>query len=155
MSGWWHGRSQREQMLVAIAGGLTFLVFFWLGVLRPLAAAGENAEARHQAAVASHGAMRARIDAAKALAATPATALGAPLPDYVRAAAGQAGFGNAAVDSSGNGRVRLAIPSAKAVALFALIDGLEAHGVFVEQASLRANSDATLAVDATLAARGE
>ncbi len=151
---WWQSRSERERLMLGVMIALMAAVFVWLAVLRPLAAARVAAEARHEAAVSDAGATRARIAAVQSLTAKAPEALGAPLPEFLRGSAGQAGFGNAVVDSAGNGRARLTIPSAKAAVLLGWIDQLDARGVFIERATIRTNSDATVALEASFAARG-
>ena len=57
------------------------------------------------------------------------------------------------IDPGADGRVLFALASAKPIALNRWLEALDAQGIFVEQISIRPNSDATLAVDATLRAR--
>ncbi len=155
MMAWWQGRSQREQILLGVMFGLFAVMFLWLGIMRPLASARDTAEERHRLAVTDFAARRGQIDAIKALKAKPPQPLGTALPEFLRISAGQAGFTNAMVDPGNNGRARLSIPAAKGAALFAWIDRLDGRGVFIERATIRPNSDATIAVEATFAARGE
>jgi general secretion pathway protein M len=154
MKAWWASRSEREQLLLGVMIALMAAVFVWLTILRPLAAARKTAESRHQAATSEAGMVRAKIATVQRLAAKPPEALGAPLPEFLRGSAAQAGFTNAVVDGAGNGRARLMIASAKAIVLLGWIDQLDARGVFIERATIRTNSDGTIAIEASFAVRG-
>jgi general secretion pathway protein M len=155
MISWWQGRSAREQILLGAMTALLLIVLIWLLILRPLASAKASATERQEAAVTTLAATQSRIATVKMLASQSPEPLGSPLPDFLRASALQAGFTNAVVDLADNDRARLAIPAAKGAALLAWLDRLNGRGVFIETANLKPNSDATLAFDATLRARGE
>lgn len=149
--GWWRGRSQREQALLGIMIGLFIVVFGWLLVLRPLDSGLAGARADNAIAIAQLERVRSDATALKsgrAFAAETAQAL-------VSRSASEAGFTPTRLDPGAEGRVLIALASAKPVALGKWLQALDAQGVFVEQISLRPNSDATLAVDATLRARAK
>ena len=145
---WWRGRSVREQRLLLVMFALLAITVLWLGIYRPMQAALSNARARHQEAVIRLGEVRA---AAAALRSGPAVGLPGPLVSVVTQAATDAGFANAVVTPQGDRRVSVSIPSARPAPFFAWIASLEARGIVVERLSARANSDPTLAVDASLA----
>jgi general secretion pathway protein M len=145
---WWRGRSVREQRLLLVMFALLAITVLWLGIYRPMQAALSNARARHQEAVIRLGEVRA---AAAALKSGPAVGLPGPLVSVVTQAATDAGFANAVVTPQGDRRVSVSIPSARPAPFFAWIASLEARGIVVERLSARANSDPTLAVDASLA----
>lgn len=132
---------------------LLVVIFAWLGVWRPLVAARAEAEARHASASAMLAETRTRIAVVKALAERAPDPLGMPLPEFLRSSAQQAGFSNAQIDPVNGDRARMAIPSARTAALIGWIERLEGQGVFIEQASLRPNSDSTIAIEATFRAR--
>ena len=145
---WWRGRSVREQRLLLVMFALLAVTVLWLGIYRPMQAALSNARARHQEAVIRLGEVRA---AAAALKSGPAVGLPGPLVSVVTQAATDAGFANAVVTPQGDRRVSVSIPSARPAPFFAWIASLEARGIVVERLSARANSDPTLAIDASLA----
>jgi general secretion pathway protein M len=145
---WWRGRSVREQRLLLVMFALLAVTVLWLGIYRPMQAALSNARARHQEAVIRLGEVRA---AAAALKSGPAVGLPGPLVSVVTQAATDAGFANAVVTPQGDRRVSVSIPSARPAPFFAWVASLEARGIVVERLSARANSDPTLAVDASLA----
>lgn len=149
MTGWWRGRSQREQILLGMMIALFAAVFVWLGILRPL---GKGlAQARAENATALARLERVRTDAAALKSERPFAADSAQA--IVSRSANEAGFAPTRLDPQTEGRVIVGLASAKPVALTRWLQALDAQGVFVEQISLRPNSDATLAVDATLRAR--
>jgi general secretion pathway protein M len=81
--------------------------------------------------------------------------LGAPVPAFVSQSAGEAGFTLSRTDPVGTNGVAIAIVAAKSPVLFDWLNSLDARGIFVSQLTIRTNSDMTIAVDATLNARGE
>lgn len=151
MTDWWRSRSQREQILLGTMIALFIVVFGWLAVLRPLDAG--LARAREDNAAALARLERVRGDAlalksGKIFATDTAQAI-------VSRSANEAGFTPTRLDPQAEGRVIVGLASAKPVALTKWLQALDAQGVFVEQIGLRPNSDATLAVDATLRARAK
>lgn len=150
-SAWWRDRSERERLMLAIMGAAVFVFIFWLALWRPFHAAMDDAKAEHELAIARLERVKADAAVLKEDDAMPAE----PAQTLVTRLAGEAGFTPTRLDPGAEGRVMLALPSAKPVALAKWIQLLEAQGVHVEQISLRPNSDATLSVDATLRARSK
>lgn len=151
LTGWWRGRSQREQILLGTMIALFIIVFAWLGILRPLDKG--LAQARADNATALARLERVRSDAlalksGKVFATDTAQAI-------VSRSANEAGFTPTRLDPQAEGRVIVGLASAKPVALTKWLQTLDAQGVFIEQIGLRPNSDATLAVDATLRVRAK
>jgi len=149
---WWRGLSQREQVLVGIMGILAVLVLGWLLIVRPLSAALDGARAREAAAIEAAGAARAQA----ARIGTVGTSASAPLPidSFVTRSAADAGYPGARVTAQGPTRASLSIEAARPQALFGWIASLEAHGVVVETLRATAGADHSVAVEATLRARG-
>lgn len=145
---WWRERSLREQRLLLVMLALLAVTVLWLGVYRPMQNALSAARERHQQAVIRLAEARAGADALRGL---KSAALPAPLAPFVTQAANEAGFANAVVAPQGERRVSVSISSARPAPFFSWIAALEARGIVVERLSARANSDPTLAVDATLA----
>lgn len=146
---WWNERSRREQILLGIMAALFAVVLGWLAVLRPLD--DDLAKARADNALAVARLERVRADAQSFKAGKPFA--GDTAQALVNRMAGEAGFTPTRMDPGTDGRVVIGLASAKPVALTKWLQALDAQGVFIEQISLRPNSDATLAVDATLRAR--
>lgn len=146
---WWRERSLREQRLLLVMLALLAVTVLWLGIYRPMQNALSAARERHQQAVIRLAEVRAGAETLRGL--RGVAALPAPLAPFVTQAANEAGFANAVVAPQGERRVSVSIPSARPAPFFSWIAALEARGIVVERLSARANSDPTLAVDATLA----
>lgn len=149
--GWYSGRSPREQRLLGIMMALLVIVIGWLGVLRPLDTGLAQARADQELAIIRLERVRSdalALEAGGTAATDTAQALVSRLAD-------QAGFSPTRLDPGAEGRVLTGLASAKPVALTRWLEALDAQGVFVEQISIRPNSDATLAVDATFRARAK
>lgn len=148
---WWQSRSPRERGLLLVMFALAAFVLGWLLVVRPLSDALDAAKARHGAAVLALAEARARADMGRG-AAGAAPAL--PVDSLIGRTAGEAGFTAARIGAQGPARATVAIDAARPQALFAWLVRLEASGLIVERLRAQANSDRTLAVEATLRARG-
>ena len=149
--GWHSGRSPREQRLLGIMMALLVIVIGWLGVLRPLDTGLAQARADQELAIIRLERVRSDVLALK----TGGTAATDSAQALVSRLADQAGFSPTRLDPGAEGRVLTGLASAKPVALTRWLEALDAQGVFVEQISIRPNSDATLAVDATFRARAK
>jgi general secretion pathway protein M len=149
---WWLARSRREQGLLAIMFGLSILVFTWLAVVRPLAAALEEARMRHGSAVIALAEAKARVPQVSG---NPASAPTAPTPidALISRTATKAGFTGARIAAQGPTRAHVAIDSARPQAFFAWIASLEGQGLTVDRLRVRANSDRTLSTETAFAVR--
>lgn len=146
---WWQARSPRERGLLAIMFALLALVLGWLLVVRPLSDALDAQQARHAEAVVALAEARTRAGAAG-----PAAAPAGPVDAILARTAGEAGFPAARITASGPRRASVALDAARPQAFFAWIARLERSGLAVERLRARANSDRTIAAEATLRARG-
>jgi general secretion pathway protein M len=152
---WWGERSPREQWMLGLMVATIAAFLVWFAVLMPLAKGLERARTRHNQAVVDLTTVRGKAAALKAIRAKPAPLLGAPLPTFISQSAGEAGFTLSRADPVGTNGVAIAIVAAKSPALFDWLNSLDARGIFVSGLTIRTNSDMTIAVDATLNARGE
>jgi general secretion pathway protein M len=152
---WWAERSQREQWMLGVMVAAIAAFLLWFAVLLPLASALERARVRHDQAVVDLATVRGKASALKSILAKPMLPLGAPVATFVSQSAGEAGFTLSRSDPVGTNGVAISIVAAKSPALFDWLGSLDARGIFVSQLSIRTNSDMTIAVDATLNARGE
>lgn len=154
MIGWWHLRSVREQRLLLVMAMLFAGVLLWLSVVRPLAGAFDHAKLRQVAAVAGLAEARAQAGAIAAIERGRAPRPAAPIAAFVTEQAQAAGFGDPHVVPAGGEAAGITLGAVRPQAFFAWIARLEREqGVMVETLNARANSDATLAVQATLRAR--
>jgi general secretion pathway protein M len=152
---WWSDRSPREQWMLGFMVAAIAAFLAWFAVLMPIARALERTRMRHSQAVVDLATVRGKAVALKAILAKPAPSLGVPVPAFVSQSAGEAGFTLSRTDPVGTNGVAIAIVAAKSPALFDWLGTLDARGIFVSQLTIRTNSDMTIAVDATLNARGE
>ena len=146
---WYRDRSAREQMMLCVMMALLVAVIGWIGILRPVNAGLELSKANHELAIARLERVRGdalALESRGAVVSEPAQAV-------ITRLATDAGFSPTRIDPGADGRVLFALASAKPIALNRWLEALDAQGIFVEQISIRPNSDATLAVDATLRAR--
>jgi general secretion pathway protein M len=149
LKSWYLDRSKREQRLLVIMMALLAAVTGWIAVVRPLDAGLERSKADYELAV--ERLERVRGDAL-ALESGGPVATEAPQA-LVNRLADDAGFSPTRVDPGADGRVLIGLASVKPIALTRWLEALDTQGIFVEQISIRPNSDATLAIDATLRAR--
>jgi general secretion pathway protein M len=126
----WHERSPRERIMLSVMFALLALTILWFGVIAPTISGLEAAKARHNRAVVAVASVQGKAALLKRLNETPPPPLGAPVAGFVKL-----------------------IVSAKPAAFFKWIGSLDQKGVFVDQITVRTNSDATIGVDATLKAR--
>jgi general secretion pathway protein M len=152
---WWGERSPREQWMLSLMVTTIAAFLVWFAVLMPLAKGLERARTRHNQAVVDLTTVRGKAAALKAIRAKPAPLLGAPLPTFISQSGGEAGFTLSRADPVGTNGVAISIVAAKSPALFDWLNSLDARGIFVSGLTIRTNSDMTIAVDATLNARGE
>lgn len=151
---WWSERSLREQRLLLVMFALIGLVAFWLLAVQPLSDRLEEAQRRHGEAVTALAQARGRAALRQGRAVGPAAAAPLPIDGLVSRTSAEAGFANARIAGQGPTRATFALDAVRAPAFFAWIRGLEQRGLIVESLRARANSDRTLAVEATFRARG-
>ena len=150
---WWSLRTTREQrMLLAMAAAIA-IVLAWLLIVRPLDDALADARARHARAVLDRARAQAQADEIALLQRGGPPPIQGVLATAIGQKANEAGFAKARVTPDGK-RVAIAIEAAKAQAVFGWIADLERRdGLVVDRLSARTNSDATIAVDATVRVR--
>lgn len=151
---WWNARSRREQRLLLVMTVLLVAVLAWLLVARPVALALSRAQTRHAAAVLALADARTQADAIRALERFGPPPPAPPIEALVAERANAAGFTDAHVEPGGPNRATLSLEAARPRAFFPWLADLERRdGVLVETLAVHANSDASLAVQATLRAR--
>lgn len=133
----WDALSLRERWLVGAMLALLAIVVLWLGIIRPVQGGLTSAEAELGAATERYAVIRARVDAIKRLSGNRPGALGAPLDMVISQSAGETGFTLDRNDPQGDGRVSIAIGSARPAAFFGWLADLEARGVQVETLNAR------------------
>ena len=149
----WTERSGRERQLLAVMLALAAILLLVFAIVRPIAAARKAAHERLDRATLDAGQIGALSDNLRRARKEVPPPLTGALVLAVSQSANAAGFTLAGLDPQGTDRVGFTMASAKSAALFAWLRVLAAQGVVVERMTLRTNSDATVAVDATLRAR--
>lgn len=149
----WSQRTTREQRLLLVMFGLLGVVVLWLGIIRPLGDALSEARERLYRATVESGLIAARADDLRLARRLTSAQIDSTLAIAVSTVAAEVGFDLARLDPQGADRVQLAIATARGGALFDWLNRLQRRGIFVERMTIRPNSDATLAVEATLRAR--
>lgn len=152
---WWRTRTLREQRLLLAMFGLLGAVLAWLLILRPLGDALSEAREWHGDAVIAVAEARAQAAAIAQLQNAAPVRLSAPVATIVGQAATAAGFTPTRVEAEGGDRVTIVISAVRPQAFFGWVGQMESgQGLIVERLSATANSDQTLAVEATFRARG-
>lgn len=152
---WWRDRSPREQVLLGVMAGLLAIVVLWLGILRPLAAAGDRATTRHATAVTALGEVRSLSGAIRAAEARRRPASDTPMLERVRSSASAAGLTINSLESTGAGQASIRIIAIKPVPLLLWIADLERRdGITTVTLATNRNADQTLAATLTLSGGG-
>ncbi len=155
MSGWWKGRSPREQRLLLAGGLIALAVLAWLLVVRPLNDGLAEAKARHNDAVVAIAEVRADVAALQVMRGQGGPALTGPVDALVSAAAAEAGFPVTRLDRPSPAEATLALEAVRPQAFFAWVGQMETQrGVRVERLSVSANADRTLRAQVTFRAKG-
>ncbi|MDX3908865.1 MAG: type II secretion system protein M [Sphingobium sp.] len=153
---WWIGLSTRERVLVAIMGVLLAIVIVWLGIARPVEGALETARTRQAEALDRNVAIRAKVKVLQAMPAQASRPTAGPLDQSVGQSAGEEGFTLERTQAQGEGRVEIAIASARPTALFGWLAKLEAQGVIVDTLTVQpAPAAGTISIRAVLKRAGQ
>jgi type II secretory pathway component PulM len=140
-SNWFAQRSQREQAMLAIAGGLLLLAILVFGVILPGHSLTRSAGRELDMAIERRGRIEAGVALAKAkspvVSAPPAAVAGASLDSLVGESASAGGFEIADGAMVGTDEFRFRLASVKAGALFNWLTALEAQRIELAQITLR------------------
>ncbi len=150
VSAWFIGLTGRERWLVGVAGGLTALIVLVYGIILPLGTALDEAALRHREVTMRAGRIIAGLEALKRAPAAKAAALAGPVEQVAGASAQAAGFVVQSSQRQGSDMVVLTIPTARATAALAWLDGLGGQGLAVEQLTMTPAPDGTISVNVTL-----
>lgn len=145
---WWQARSTRERGLLATMLILLLLLLAWLAVARPLSDALDDARHRQTRLISDWQQARA-LAAMMPEAPRPRPGPDRPARELVMESAVLHGVTIGVLRPQG-GALSLSVESAPTTALFAWIAGLEAQGLTIEQASVQARDDSTLAAQVTV-----
>jgi general secretion pathway protein M len=151
---WFNGRTLRERRMLLVMMAMIVLTVIWFGIFLPVSDGLSSSRTRLNDAVVRLSDTEAAVDALAALQRNRPAPLDGPLDAYLRQSAGNTGFALSDVSNQDNGRVHIAIPTARAAALFGWIADLEAAGVVVVSINVTNNGDQTVAAQMTLMKRG-
>lgn len=151
---WWRMRTLRERRLLLVMFAMFAGAAVWLLVVRPLADAEAHARARHARAADALAAARAEAGAVARLERQVAPRLGGPVEGFLARSLAEAGFTTGRAIAAGPHRAHVTIDAARPQAAFGWIESAQAAGLVVERLRAAANSDRTVALEATLRVRG-
>jgi general secretion pathway protein M len=150
LKGWWSGLSQREQVLVSIAGALAGGLIGWFLILLPLQNALASAAEAHAAAIDRAAAVRSRIAALEAAASSNGAPSTAVVAQVVTQAAAEAGLPLARNDPAGNDGAAIAISNGRSAAVLTMLATLERQRIHASDLAIRPNGDGSINLTATL-----
>ena len=154
LKAWWRSRTLREQRLLFVMAALAAILLSWLLIVRPLSDALSSARERHGEAVVALAQARAQAKLVTQLQGEATPRAAGPVDALLMRTANETGFKVARVDSAGSALATIAIEAARPQALFQWVDRMEnQEGLLVERLKATANSDQTLAIEATFRAR--
>jgi general secretion pathway protein M len=147
---WFAGLSQREKIMVGIAGLLLAGLVGYYGIARPMFGAMTAAEERYVDAVER----QVRIDAKVAALQQPmdgqAAKFSGAMDAFVGQSAGETGIAVASVTPQSDSRVNMVVESAKPTALFGWLARIEREGIVVESLSINPAGNGTISANLTL-----
>ncbi len=148
---WFVGLSQRERVLVGVAGLLLAGLVGYYGIARPMLGAMTAAEERYVDAVER----QARIDSKVAALQQPVDGatvkFSGAIDAFVSQSAGETGIAVGSVVPQSGNRVNMVVESAKPTALFGWLARIERQGIAVE--ALNVSPAGRGAVSATITLR--
>lgn len=150
VNAWYLGLTERERVLVGVAGALVALVVFIFGIVMPVGGALDDAAVRHRLVTERAGRIEAQLVALKTAPRSRAAALAGPVEQVAGASAQEAGFVVQSNQRRGSDMAVIVIPAARPSAALAWIDGLSAQGLAVEQLTMTPAPDGTVSVNVTL-----
>lgn len=148
---WWRGRTLREQRLLVLLAVIAVPMALWFAVIRPFGAVLDHQRVKRDEAERMLYDVRTMAAELDRLYAQPVQRSSGALPAAVRADAEGAGFTVAHVDADGPDGAVLVIDAARAKPFFTWLAASERRrGLIVMRLTARPNSDATLAISASL-----
>ena len=151
---WFSALSRREQVLIAIMGIMITTTLLFYAVARPLSDGMDHAQFNHEQMVKRNMSLKSKL---KLLGSVPAEKpqrieIG-NLLEFIRRGATEQGFELAIIKSESDGRVAIAISSARPSAFLTWLSSLEGQGVYAEQLSARPAGPSTISATVTFFAQ--
>ncbi len=151
LHGWFLALSFREKMLVGIAGILATIVIGIYAVTLPLLNAIDSKRADYFIALERRAAISSQVDTALKSKSNAGSLPIGPVQQLISQSAVDAGFVLDRADAQGSDKVEFAMSKAKPSAFMIWINDWEARGIIIENMNVKAGTDGTIAVTATLA----
>lgn len=147
---WYFALSNRERVMVSVAGALTVVVVLIFGILLPAMSALEQAESRLDEAVQRRGRIEATVAAASLQKPSAVPPAQAGIDLVVTQGAAEKGFDLLKPTNSAPGQVDFRIEQARAPALLAWLSELESQGIFISSITMRSATNGSVTVEAQL-----
>lgn len=150
LNAWFIGLTERERMLVSIAGAMIALVVLVYGIVLPVGTALDDAAVRHREVTERAGRIAGQLEMLKAAPSPRAAALAGPVEQVAGASAQEAGFVVQSNQRRGSDVAVIVIPTARPSAALAWLDALAGQGLAVEQLVMTPAPDGTVSINVTL-----
>lgn len=147
---WFAALTQRERLLVAIAGALTATIVLIFAIILPVLAMIEQAEFDHDEAVLRRGRIVALVEATQGKPAAKMPVASSDISLLVTQSAAEKGFDLIKSSNTTPGQISFRIDQARAPALLAWLTELETQNVVVRNVTLQSGANSTVTVDAQL-----
>lgn len=147
---WFAGLSQREKVLVGIAGLLLAGLVGYYGIARPMFGAMTAAEQRYADAVEQQARIDAKVEALQQPVDGTVVKFSGAIDAFVGQSAGETGIAVASVTPQPDSRVNIVVESAKPTALFGWLARIEREGIAVESLSVDPAGNGTISATLTL-----
>jgi len=147
---WFAGLSQREKILVGIAGLLLAGLVGYYGIARPMFGAMASAEERYVDAVERQARIDAKVSALQQPEDGQVAKFSGVIEAFVSQSAGETGIAVASVTPQPDNRVNMVVESAKPTALFGWLARIEREGIAVEALNVNPAGNGTISATLTL-----
>ena len=136
MRAWWANHSEREQRFMVVLGVIAFVIFLWLGVLRPIGGALSAGWERQRLALDRYASVRDKVAELRQRPAERQQADRVPIDQLIGQSAAEAGFTLDRATSQGEGRMSVNMTSARVGPLLQWVSRLEQAGIGVQTISI-------------------
>ncbi|MEH6715563.1 type II secretion system protein GspM [Parasphingorhabdus flavimaris] len=147
---WFSGLSQRERLLVGVAGLLLVGLVGYYGVARPMVGAMSASEDRYMNAVEQQGRIEAKVAALLQPVQGTTVKFSGAIDNFVSQSAGETGIAVGSINPQSDSRVNMVVESAKPTALFGWLARIEREGIAVENLNVDPAGNGTVSATLTL-----
>ena len=147
---WFASLSQREKILVSIAGLLLAGLIGYYGIARPMVGGMADAEQRYVDAIERQARIDAKVAALRRPADGSVVRFSGAIDAFVGQSAGETGIAVASITPQSDNRVQMVVESAKPTALFGWLARVERQGIAVEALNINPMDNGTISATLTL-----